>query len=126
MKKELIICLVIVTSIVFGDIFLQKYTNNALDNINEKLIVLKDEIKQSDDIDMSKINEIDEEWEKNFEIFTCYLEHDELEKIKTQLVIISSGMEMNDRDYAYEEIDRAIFIIDHIKSKQMLKLDNIL
>ena len=126
MKKELIICLVIVVGIIVGDVFLQKYTNNALDCINEKLLALRAEIKQTDDIDMSKINEIDEEWEKNFQIFTCYLEHDELEKIKTQLVIIASGMEMNDRDYVFEEIDRAMYIIDHIESKQMLKLDNIL
>lgn len=126
MKKELIICLVIVTGIIVGDIFLQKYTNKTLDSINDKLVNLKNDIKITDNFDMNKIHEINNEWEDNFEILTCYLEHEELEKIKTQLVVISSGMEVCDSDYVYEEIDRAIYIIDHIESKQMLKLDNIL
>ena len=126
MRKELIICIVIIVGIIAGDLLLQNYTNKSLDSINEKLLNLKADIKQNDYFDMDKINEIDKEWNQGFDILTCFLEHEELEKIKTQLVIISSGMEMEDRDYVYEEIDRAVYIIDHIEQKQMLKLDNIL
>lgn len=126
MKKEIVLCVVIVLSIITGDIFLQNHTNNSLNKINEKLSVLRSEIKETDNFDMKKIEEIDNEWEESFEVLTCYLEHEELEKIKTQLVIISAGMELNDKEYVFEEIDRAIYIINHIETKQKLKLDNIL
>ncbi len=125
MKRELVICLVIIISIIIGDFLLQKFTNTKFDNINCRLEDLKESIKSSDEFDMKKMNEINAEWKKNFDMFTCYLEHDELEKIETQLVMISSGMLIEDKEFVYQEIDRAIFIINHIERKQMFNLDNI-
>lgn len=126
MKKEIIICSIIIVSIITGDIFLQKYTNKSLTNINEELSIIKEEIKQMDNFDMEKIKEIDNKWESNLNYLSCYLEHDELEKVESQLVIIYSGMETEDKEYVLQEIDRAIYLIDHIEKKQMLKIDNIL
>ena len=79
-----------------------------------------------DNFDMEKIKEIDNKWESNLNYLSCYLEHDELEKVESQLVIIYSGMETEDKEYVLQEIDRAIYLIDHIEKKQMLKIDNIL
>ena len=42
MKKELIICLVIICSIVIGDIWLQNYTSKTLDTISTNLEALKE------------------------------------------------------------------------------------
>lgn len=126
MKKEIILCGVIVLSIIIGDILMQKYTNNSLNHINYKLADIKEEINSKENFNMEEIREVDDEWEKNFKVLTCYLEHDELEKIKTQLVIITTGMELKDKEFVIEEIDRAIYIIDHMEAKGMLKLDNIL
>lgn len=126
MKKEIIICAIIIAGIITGDIFLQKYTNKSLNNINEKLTSIKKDITDTDNFDMNKIQEIDDNWESNLNYLSCYLEHDELEKVETQLVIIYSGMETEDKEFVLEEIDRAIYIIDHIETKQLLRLDNIL
>lgn len=125
MKKELVVSLIIVVVIVISDIFLQKYTNKAMDSLNYHLAELKQAIKDDENFDMHQVEKIKNELDKNFKFFSCYLEHDELEKIKTQIVIISSGVENEDKVFVCEEIDRAIYIIDHIESKQMLKLDNI-
>ena len=103
MKKELIICLVIICSIVIGDIWLQNYNKFS----KEKVI------------------QVNNEWDKKFNILTCFLEHDELEKVKTQLVVITAGIDVEDTEHVYEEIDKAVYILDHIKDKNSLKLDNI-
>ncbi|MBO5348332.1 MAG: DUF4363 family protein [Clostridia bacterium] len=131
MKKEIIICLVIVIGIVIGDIFLQNYTKNSLNEINNKLSDLKEELIKSDDINTQindiilSMDEINNEWNQKFNILTCFLEHDELEKVKTQLVAISAGIDIKDKRYIYEELNKTIYILEHIRDKQSFKIDNI-
>lgn len=124
MKKEIVISIVIIIFIVIGDILLEKYTENSFDLIGNKLSTIKDNLEDKEK-SLLQIDEVNEEWNKRFNILTCFLEHDELEKIKTQLVVIKSGVQVNDTEYAYEEIDKAIYILDHLKDKQSLKWDNL-
>ena len=93
MKKELIICLVIICSIVIGDIWLQNYTSKTLDTISTNLETLK-EILDDNKYSREKIIQVNDEWDKKFNILTCFLEHDELEKVKTQLVVITAGIDL--------------------------------
>ena len=124
MKKEIVISIVIIIFIVIGDILLQKYTENSFDLIEDKLSTINDNLEDKEK-SLSQIDVVNEEWNKRFNILTCFLEHDELEKIKTQLVVIKSGVQVNDAEYAYEEIDKAIYILNHLKDKQSLKWDNL-
>ena len=124
MKKELIICLVIICSIVIGDIWLQNYTSKTLDTISTNLEELKETLDDNK-FSKEKVIQVNTEWDKKFNILTCFLEHDELEKVKTQLVVITAGIDVEDTEYVYEEIDKAVYILEHIKDKNSLKLDNI-
>lgn len=128
-KKEFIVCIVIVVAIIVGDIFLQRYTKESLNLINEKLSYIKEDLKQEDGIkqeDISKkTDEINKEWDKRFNILTCFLEHNELEKVKTQLVSITAGLEIDDKEYVYEELNKTIYILEHIRDKESFKIDNI-
>lgn len=125
MKKEIVICFLIIIVIIIGDVCLQKYTNNFLNDINYKLSDMKNTL-DNEDISKSKIEEINKYCDEKFNLLACFLEHNELEKIKTQLVIIKSSVEVRDTEYAHEEIDRAIYLIKHLKDKQSLMIDNIL
>lgn len=124
MKKELIICLVIICSIVIGDIWLQNYTSKTLDTISTNLEELKETLNDNK-FSKEKVIQVNNEWDKKFNILTCFLEHDELEKVKTQLVVITAGIDVEDTEYVYEEIDKAVYILEHIKDKNSLKLDNV-
>lgn len=124
MKKELIICLVIICSIVIGDIWLQNYTSKTLDTISTNLEELKETLNDNK-FSKEKVIQVNNEWDKKFNILTCFLKHDELEKVKTQLVVITAGIDVEDTEYVYEEIDKAVYILEHIKDKNSLKLDNV-
>lgn len=124
MKKELIICLVIICSMVIGDIWLQNYTSKTLDTISTNLEELKETLNDNK-FSKEKVIQVNNEWDKKFNILTCFLEHDELEKVKTQLVVITAGIDVEDTEYVYEEIDKAVYILEHIKDKNSLKLDNV-
>ena len=124
MKKELINCLGKKCSIVIGDIWLQNYTSKTLDTISTNLEELKETLDDNK-FSREKVIQVNNEWDKKFNILTCFLEHDELEKVKTQLVVITAGIDVEDTEYVYEEINKAVYILKHIKDKNSLKLDNI-
>lgn len=128
-KKEFIVCVVIVVAIIVGDIFLQRYTKESLNLINEKLSEIKEDLKKGEDLKKEEINktigEINKEWDKRFNILTCFLEHNELGKVKTQLVSITAGLEIHDNEYVYEELNKTIYILEHIRDKESFRIDNI-
>ena len=124
MKRILVICIIIIASIIISDLFLQRYVENTFDEMSSTLKEIESNLNDSDE-SMKKINSIDETWKNNYTKMACFLEHDELEKINTQITIIKAGIEVQDTEYVHEEIGRAVYIIQHIKQKESFKLDNI-
>ena len=136
MKRTLVVCIIIIIFIIMSDLLLRKYADNKFDYMIGKLTDINNSIELVDDkpemVSNSRegnkkiIEDLESMWEKDYTIMSCYLEHNELEKVKTQMVIIQAGMETNDVSYIYEEVNRALYIIEHIKDKSELKIDNIL
>ena len=124
MKKSLIICIVIVLLIVLGDTILQRYVNNKFYSITEKLNEISDSYKNHEE-NLRNIDELNEILNSSYQIMACYLEHNELEKVKTQLIIMEAAAKVDDFDVIYEETSRTKYIIEHINEKQSLKIDNI-
>ncbi|MBP3707956.1 MAG: DUF4363 family protein [Clostridia bacterium] len=124
MKKSLIICIVIVLLIVLGDTILQRYVNNKFYNITEKLNEIGDNYENHEE-NLRNIHELNEILNSSYQIMACYLEHNELEKVKTQLIIMEAAAKVDDFDVIYEETSRTKYIIEHINEKQSLKIDNI-
>ena len=136
MKRTLVVCIIIIIFIVMSDLLLRKYADNKFDymmgkltEINNSIELVGDEpqmVSNTSEGNKKIIEDLESMWEKDYTIMSCYLEHNELEKVKTQMVIIRAGMETNDVNYIYEEVNRAVYIIEHIKDKSRLKIDNIL
>lgn len=124
MKKSIVICIVIVLLIVLGDVILQRYINNKFYSITEKLNEIGDNYENHEE-NLKNIDELNQIWNSSYKIMACYLEHDELEKVKTQLTIMEAAAQIDDFDMIYEETSRTKFIVEHINEKQSLKIDNI-
>ncbi len=129
MKKEEIITIIIIIFIIGAEIITQKYTNNSLDELDAKLKNLKEmtlskqysngELKQT-------MEEIGENWKKKDDILSYYLEHEELEKIYTQIKKIKAHFETDLEEEVVPEIEEGIYLLDHLKDKQKLNLKNVL
>lgn len=125
MLKEVIISIVIVLSITVLDFVTQDYTKETvkqtsimLNNLNEKIKINEENI--SDDLE-----EIFKSWEEKREKMAYFIEHDELEKVETNLTNIKSYIEEDEFDMAISSIDEAEFILKHIKEKNAFNLENI-
>lgn len=124
MKKSLVICIVIVLLIVLGDTILQRYVNKKFYSITEKLNEICSNYKSHEE-NLKNIDELNQILNNSYEIMACYLEHNELEKVKAQLIIMEAAAQIDDFDVIYEETSRTKYIIEHINEKQSLKIDNI-
>lgn len=128
MKKELIICSAIVIAIILGNILTQGYTKEVVLYMDEELENLKEDLLQ-EEVDTEKvtgkITNIREEWEKRYQKLAYFIEHDELEKVETELSSLQANIETKEYKQGIPDLQKCIFILDHIKDKSSMQIKNI-
>mgnify|MGYP000097871659 CR=1 FL=1 len=127
MTKEWVISIVIVIAIVIGDIFTMKYTNQSVDEATTALAKMREEIaKEDEEINSeqvkTQIGNIRDNWNKRHKKLAIYIEHDELEKIETDL---SGYVEKEEYSDAMAQLDMSVYVLEHIKNKTVLSIINI-
>ena len=133
MKKETIICIIIVIAIVVGNIITQKYTKESVENLSNGLETLKTDLKNEIDSDekesnekiLEKIGEIRKSWESRHDKLAYYIEHNELEKVDNNLTALESLAETEEYADAIKELDESVFVLKHIEEKYAFNLKNI-
>lgn len=128
MHKELIISIIIIAIIFVGDIVTQNYTKNVVKVISNDLNGLKNElnidnVKQEEA--RKNFDEIENKWDNMQEKMAYYIEHDELEKVKTDMTSLKSYIETGEYEEAINDLDKCIFVLEHIEKKSAFNLKNI-
>ena len=128
MKKELIITVIIVIGIFITSFITKNYTSKSFAEIDEDLNNIKNDIinetKDNEEL-ISDVQSIYEKWEKKYKYLAYYLEHNELEKVNTQLQLLKGHLEGDDTKEGIPEIEDCLYLLKHLKEKQMLNLSNI-
>ena len=126
MYKELIICIVVILIVVVLNICTEKYTKESVTLITDNLDTLKLAIQEKNNEETSKqINDIIEEWDNRYKKLAYYIEHDDLEKVETELVALKANIEVEEYEQGMSDLNRCIFILEHIKEKSALQIKNI-
>ena len=162
MYKELVISIIIVTSIFVLDYITQKYTDNvineAIQDLNTIKIALKerkeeeeglneeendDENEEENETEETNENEEEiekldedekilkqasenyEKWLKYHKRLAFYIEHNELEKVETNYVTGKSFIENAKYEDAMSEVEKTIYVLQHINDKYSINLENI-
>ncbi len=126
MKREMIICIVIIVFIVILDIITQNNTYKTMDEITTSLNTVRHSLEIQDDTALSKnMESIINNWKEKSDILSFYVEHDELEKVGMYLQEIDSNIETKEYNIAIQSLDTCNFIIEHIKDKYKVSLKNI-
>lgn len=128
MYKEVIISIVIAV-VIFGlNYITQNYTEYSLSQIKERLDNTREElIKEQPDyaIASKKAEETLNRWEELDDTIALYIEHAEIEKIKTAIISMQSFIEMKDDSQAVDSIDRCNYILENVKQREQFSIDNI-
>ncbi len=127
MYREITIIIVILLLIFIGNYITQKNTVKSVEIMTKELTELKiDLLNNKDDKQIEeKIEYIMKEWNRLNKILAYYIEHDELEKVETDLTGVKANIEVDDYNCAIEELEKGIYILNHIKQKQALDFINI-
>lgn len=126
MYKEVIICLVVIITIVLLNLFLQDYTKNSVSFIIGELRDLKKDIMKEDiEKTKAKMQEIKNEWHENYKVLAIFIEHDELEKVETDLSALEGFIEVEDYKTGINELNKSIFVLEHIADKYDFSIVNV-
>ena len=126
MKKEYVMMILILISVISGHYLTQKKSSDVFQSIEKDLNELKTMVEEEETQDNlnARIKKIEDKWNDEYEILAYYTEHDELEKIGVQLSIINSTIKTKTNNDTFMEIDRCIFLIEHLEDKEDLKIVN--
>ncbi len=126
MIKEIIICIVIIIAIIFGNAVTQDYTKQSVAELTDTLSNLKDKVEQKNtDILEEETKKVEDKWEEKHNKLAYYIEHNELEKIEVELTTIKSNIETADYEHSIESIDKSMFLLKHVEDRYAFNLENI-
>ena len=126
MLRELVICIIIILSILVLDVFTQNYTQKSISIVTEQLAELKNYVlEENKEVIQSSIDNIDNDWKRMYSKLAYYIEHDELEKVDTAIVLMKGYIETDDYSSAIAELDGGKFVLEHIQEKNSFSLKNI-
>ena len=130
MQKEIIVCIFIIVLITVGNVVTQNYTVESVESLADQLSDLKSDIfKEEENIERDsikdKIKQIEDNWESRYDKLAYYIEHDELEKVETNLTSLRSFIEATEKSEAVSELDKSVFVLKHIEDKYAFNLQNI-
>ena len=128
MYKELVISIIIIILIFSLDYITQKYTDFAINEAISNLHEIKESLKE-ENVDNKKAIEDAEKkynrWLEHHKRLAFYIEHNELEKVETNFVSGKSFIESAKYEDAISELEKTIFILQHINDKYSANLENI-
>jgi len=130
MYKEFIISFIIIVFVIILNIYTENYTKESVSLITDNLEKLKTSINEENNVENNEeikkqIDFIIEEWDNRNDILAYYIEHNELEKVKTEMVSLKANIEEGEPEKGIMDLNKCIFILDHIKEKTALQIKNI-
>lgn len=126
MYKEFIIIIVVIALIVGLDIITNNYTKESVEIMSNELNILRDYIlKEDKENALVKMKVVKEKWEERYKILAFYIEHDELEKVETEMTGLAADLNVEEYKHCISELDTTIFILEHIQEKEEFHLRSI-
>ena len=124
-KKEIIVIVIIFCLITVLDIFTKRNTEFVMENMINELNKLYEQISREEKYNINLIYDIEKSWKEKMKVMSLYLEHNELEKVNNSLAKFISNVESKEKYMAVENIEETKFLIEHIKNKNLLNIENI-
>ena len=126
--RDKIIIIIVLFIIIGSGIFMQRYIKSTSEEMVDNLKELKSSIKNSGEINENIKKQAEglyDKWQELEKKWSMFVLHDELDLIETSLVNMKANVESQVIDMSVEEIDKSIFLLEHIYEKERFCLKNI-
>ena len=126
MYKEMIISIILAIVIFLGDFITQNYTDSSINSFKEEILNLKNALMENNQESAEeKIENVETKWENIQNKMAYYIEHNELEKVETNLAEAKSFTNSGNFEFAISALDKTDSILEHINDKYTFSLENI-
>ena len=126
MYKEVIIIFVVVALVLGLDIIANNYLKQAVAELSNELNQLRVPIlEENQEKAQKQMQVVKDKWKEKYNILVYYIEHNELEKVETELVRLAADIDMKEYKHCINELSTSIFILEHIQQKEKFDLMSI-
>lgn len=128
MIREVFVCLTIIVLIFIGNFFTQNYTTKSVTDLTGKIDELKKEVSKNEKDETlikNKAEDLYNSWRERFDILAYYIEHNELEKVEAELVVLRGKIANLNYDETSENLEKSAFLLKHIEDKYAFNLQNV-
>ena len=124
--KEYLIIITILLIVFYIDHLTSENLGEAVSWLRDEIIGIENQINENREIDaQEQFYKLEEKWKEKSEQLALFVEHNELEKVSNDIVIIQSNFETDETDKVLENIAELKFMLEHIEEKNQLKWKNI-
>lgn len=119
--------IVVIIGIVFSiDYVTDKNLSNSVNWMREGIVSIENKCKENNETEaQNEFYELEKKWKEEEKRLALFVEHNELEKVSGDIVLIESNFDTNDMDELFQNIANLKFMLGHIEEKNKLKLNNI-
>ena len=124
--REYFIIIIILIIVFCLEVLTSKTLKEAVSWMKDGVISMESQINENKENEAQQaFYELEEKWKQKSEQLALFVEHNELEKVSNDIVMIRSNFETNETDKVLENIAELKFMLEHIEEKNQLKLKNI-
>lgn len=124
--KEYVIVGVILIFVFFMEHITYRNLSDSVKWMKDGITSIENKLEENRETEaQDEFLELKSKWEGEQEKLAFFVEHEELEKVSNDMVIIESNFEQNEADEIDENITDLKFMLDHIEEKNQLNLKNI-
>ena len=71
------------------------------------------------------MKQVKSKWEDSHNKLAYYIEHNELEKVETELTGVESNIDVSEYEESINNLDKSVFLLKHIEDRYAFNLENI-
>ena len=128
--KTLIFAISILIIIIILDIIFENYSKNAIEKINSNIDKIGKAFEiEGENYDKEELEKLSEkarnEWRKREDILSCFIEHDEVEKINIKLDVLYTQVKNEVWMDAKSTVSEVKRLVKYLEGKYELSIQNI-
>ena len=113
--KEYLTVIIIILFVFYIDHLTSKNLEEAVNWMKDGLISMENKINENQEQEaQQEFYDLQQRWKDKTEQLALFVEHNELEKVSNDIVIIGSNFETNETDKVLENIAELKFMLEHM------------
>lgn len=125
-KVKILLIVILLIAVLALNVLVGWYTDNSIDDMETKIDELKQLLLDGNyEESKTKSEKIRDDWDEYENKFAYFMDHEEIEKLSVKVAAIAENATNKEYELALEDSVETKFLLEHVKDKLKLKLNNV-